>query len=161
MDYCVFLSAVWTLILTAPIHCRGSIAEQVMQCYISPNLMQKQAHLHLGRPQGEDISSKSSFIGELLLEECCITSASVLEQTPLQLHDSCSRVHHTRRRRRRHLDSGRPLIRCSWRCTESTCSSPAEGHMTYTHCVDWLCEAELMHLRHKQRTDQNHIEILL
>ncbi len=26
-----FLSAVWTLILTAPIHCRGSIAEQVMK----------------------------------------------------------------------------------------------------------------------------------
>ncbi len=27
----MFLSAVWTLILTAPIHCRASIAEQVMQ----------------------------------------------------------------------------------------------------------------------------------
>ncbi len=37
VDY-VFLSAVWTLILTAPIHCRASIAEQVMWCYISPNL---------------------------------------------------------------------------------------------------------------------------
>ncbi len=35
----MFLSAVWTLILTAPIHCRASIAEQVMWCYISPNLM--------------------------------------------------------------------------------------------------------------------------
>ncbi len=34
----MFLSAVWTLILTAPIHCRGSIAEQVIKCYISPNL---------------------------------------------------------------------------------------------------------------------------
>ncbi len=34
----MFLSAVWTLILTAPIHCRASIAEQVMQCYISPKL---------------------------------------------------------------------------------------------------------------------------
>ncbi len=34
----MFLSAVWTLILTAPIHCRGSIAEQVMECYIFPNL---------------------------------------------------------------------------------------------------------------------------
>ncbi len=32
----MFLSAVWTLILTAPIHCRASIAEQVMYCYISP-----------------------------------------------------------------------------------------------------------------------------
>ncbi len=26
----MFLSAVWTLILTAPIHCRGSIGEQMM-----------------------------------------------------------------------------------------------------------------------------------
>ncbi len=26
----MFLSAVWTLILTAPIHCRGSIGEQVI-----------------------------------------------------------------------------------------------------------------------------------
>ncbi len=26
----MFLSVVWTLILTAPIHCRGSIGEQVM-----------------------------------------------------------------------------------------------------------------------------------
>ncbi len=28
--YCDVLSAVWTLILTAPIHCRASIAEQVI-----------------------------------------------------------------------------------------------------------------------------------
>ncbi len=44
----MLLSAVWTLILTAPIHCRGSIGEQVMQCYISPNLLKKQTHLHRG-----------------------------------------------------------------------------------------------------------------
>ncbi len=49
----MFLSAVWTLILTAPIHCRGSTGEQVMQCYISPNLMKKQTHLHLGWPEDE------------------------------------------------------------------------------------------------------------
>ncbi len=46
----MFLSAVWTLILTAPIHCRASIAEQVMQCYVSSNLMKKQT-LHLGLPE--------------------------------------------------------------------------------------------------------------
>ncbi len=34
----MFLSAVWSLILTAPVHCRWSTGEQVMQCYISPNL---------------------------------------------------------------------------------------------------------------------------
>ncbi len=44
----MFLSAVWTLILTAPIHCRASIAETVMQCYISPNLTRNKTHLHLG-----------------------------------------------------------------------------------------------------------------
>ncbi len=38
----MFLSPVWTLILTALIHCRGSIGEQVMWCYISPNLMKKE-----------------------------------------------------------------------------------------------------------------------
>ncbi len=30
VDYCDVLSAIWTLILTAPIHCRASIGEQVM-----------------------------------------------------------------------------------------------------------------------------------
>ncbi len=29
----MFLSAVWSLILTAPIHCRGSTGEQVPYCY--------------------------------------------------------------------------------------------------------------------------------
>ncbi len=43
----MFLSGVWTLMLTAPIHCRGSIAEQVS------NLMKKQTHLHLRWPEGE------------------------------------------------------------------------------------------------------------
>ncbi len=36
----MFLSAVWTLFLTAPIHYRASIGDQVMKCYISPNLFQ-------------------------------------------------------------------------------------------------------------------------
>ncbi len=34
----MLVSAVWTLILTAPIHYRASTAELVMWCYISPNL---------------------------------------------------------------------------------------------------------------------------
>ncbi len=55
----MFLSAVWTLILTAPIHCRASNGEQVMQCYISPNLMMKQTHL--GWPGGECIFSEFHF----------------------------------------------------------------------------------------------------
>ncbi len=47
----MFLSAVWTLILTAPIHCRASIDETLMQRHISPNLMKKQTPLHLGWPE--------------------------------------------------------------------------------------------------------------
>ncbi len=30
LELCGVLSAVWTLILTAPIHCRGAIGEQLM-----------------------------------------------------------------------------------------------------------------------------------
>ncbi len=41
----MFWSSVWTLILTAPIHCRASTAEQVMEGCISPNLKQQQTHL--------------------------------------------------------------------------------------------------------------------
>ncbi len=37
----MFLSAVWTLILTAPIHCKGSIGEQVMLGLMFPNLSDK------------------------------------------------------------------------------------------------------------------------
>ncbi len=55
----MFLSAVWTLILTAPIHCRGSTGEQVMEWYISPNLMKKQTHLEW--PEGEQTFSKFLF----------------------------------------------------------------------------------------------------
>ncbi len=64
----MFLSAVWTLILTAPIHCRGSTAEQVMECYISPNLMKKQTHPNLAWLEGVHIFSKFSFLGELFLD---------------------------------------------------------------------------------------------
>ncbi len=60
MDYLqiivMFLSAVWTLILTAPIHCRGSIGEQMMYCCISVNQIKKQTHPHLGLAESEEIS---------------------------------------------------------------------------------------------------------
>ncbi len=48
----MFLSAVWTLILTAPIHYRASIAETLIQRHISINLM-KQTHPNLGWPEGK------------------------------------------------------------------------------------------------------------
>ncbi len=53
----MFLSAVWTLILTAPIHYRASIGEILLQRHISPNLMKKQTHLHLWCSEGEHIFS--------------------------------------------------------------------------------------------------------
>ncbi len=46
------------LILTAPIHCRASIAETLMQWYISPNLMKKQTHPNLGWPEFKYIFSR-------------------------------------------------------------------------------------------------------
>ncbi len=57
----MFLSAVWTLILTAPIHCRASIAETLMQRHISSNLMKKQTHPDLGWSEGEYISVNINF----------------------------------------------------------------------------------------------------
>ncbi len=64
----MFLSAVWTLNLTAPIHCRGwCIGEQVMQCCISSNLMKKQTHLYLGWPEGEHIFILLISLGYSLL----------------------------------------------------------------------------------------------
>ncbi len=60
----MFLSAVWALILTAPIHCRGSIGEQVMLCNIFPNLFWwNQTHLHLGWPDCEYIYSNFFYFG--------------------------------------------------------------------------------------------------
>jgi len=67
VDDCDVLSAVWTLILTAPIHCRASIGESdVMLNFSKYVLMKKQTHLHLGWPEDECISSTFSFLGELL-----------------------------------------------------------------------------------------------
>ncbi len=47
-----FLSAVWNLILTAPIHCKGTTCE-VMLNFSRSFQMKKQTHLHLGWPEGE------------------------------------------------------------------------------------------------------------
>ncbi len=63
----MFLSVVWTLILTAPIHRRASIGEQMMQCYIYPNLMKKQTYQRLGWPCRGYIFSQFACLGELFL----------------------------------------------------------------------------------------------
>ncbi len=70
----MFLSAVWTLILTAPIHCRASIAETVMQCYISPNLMKKQTHFWVNYSFNfvSDVSPKILSLYILLLSNYCL-----------------------------------------------------------------------------------------
>ncbi len=45
LEWCGLLWCFYqTLILTAPIHCRASIAETLMQRHISTNLMKKQTH---------------------------------------------------------------------------------------------------------------------
>ncbi len=54
MDYLLwiivmFLSSVWTLILTAPIHCRASTGEQVIECYISPDHIYILDELRVGK----------------------------------------------------------------------------------------------------------------
>ncbi len=49
----MFLSAVWTLILAAPIHCRASTGDEqvkVMQNFSKSVLMKEQPHLHLRWP---------------------------------------------------------------------------------------------------------------
>ncbi len=76
----MFLSAVWTLILTAPIHCRASIAETLMECCVSPNLMKKQTHLHLGFcTQGEIWFVKCSFI-KVLLNDLLLSSVFIISR---------------------------------------------------------------------------------
>ncbi len=63
------LSTVWSLILTAPIHCRGSIGEQVMECYISPNMMKKQKLiLILDGLRVSKCFSKLKILGELQIQ---------------------------------------------------------------------------------------------
>ncbi len=54
MDYLwiivMFLSAVWTLILTAPIHCRGSLVSKWCNATF---FQKKQTHVLFGWPEGE------------------------------------------------------------------------------------------------------------
>ncbi len=59
-----------------------SIGEQVMQCYISPNLMKKRTRLHLGWTKGEDIVSKCSVLSELLLQMCVTSLFSYFNNYP-------------------------------------------------------------------------------
>ncbi len=55
VDYCDALSAIWTLMLMAPIHRRGFTGEQVLHYSKSvPKIKQthlKQTHIHLGWPR--------------------------------------------------------------------------------------------------------------
>ncbi len=57
----MWLSAVWTLILTAPIHCRASTGEQVMERYISPNLFWWRNKLILDGLRVSTFSAKCHF----------------------------------------------------------------------------------------------------
>ncbi len=60
----MFLSAIWTLILTAPIHCRGSIWEQVMLNF-SKSVLMKNELIYIF---GLSVSKFSAFLeGEISL----------------------------------------------------------------------------------------------
>ncbi len=56
----MFLSSFWTLLLTPPIHWRGSVGKQMMESwnqvhYSKSVFVKKQTCLHLGWPEGEYI----------------------------------------------------------------------------------------------------------
>ncbi len=54
------LSAVWTLILMAPIHCSGSTSEQVMLNSSKSVRIKQQTHLYLGWPISTSWSKSST-----------------------------------------------------------------------------------------------------
>ncbi len=58
---CALLWCFLTLILTAPIHCRGSIGEQVMLDFPKSVEIKKQSHLHLGWSEDEYILANFNF----------------------------------------------------------------------------------------------------
>ncbi len=54
----MILSAVWTLILMAPIHCKVFMGEQIIYCnakFLQICSDEETTHLHLGCPEGEYI----------------------------------------------------------------------------------------------------------
>ncbi len=53
----MFLSAIWTLILTAPIHCRGCTGEQVVAKCPNISSNKETKNLHLGWLEGENMFS--------------------------------------------------------------------------------------------------------
>ncbi len=59
MDYHDVVSAVWTLILTAPIHCRGSIGDLMLN--FSKSVLSKK-QTYLGWPEAEYIELKNIFL---------------------------------------------------------------------------------------------------
>ncbi len=66
-------------ILTAPIDCRGSTGEQVMQCYISPDLFwwKIQTPLHLRWPGGEYFQQTFIFEWTISLRMVALRSKSI------------------------------------------------------------------------------------
>ncbi len=77
------LSAVWTLILTAPIHCRVSNGEEVMLNFSKSVLMKKQTHLHLGWPESEQIFEWT--IPLIFMETFQCTKGSLVEKKLLRI----------------------------------------------------------------------------
>ncbi len=63
----MFLSAVRTLILMAPIHCNGYFGEQVMECYISSNKEKKTLIYILSGLRVNQFSAFFSFWVQIVL----------------------------------------------------------------------------------------------
>ncbi len=65
--YSWFIVLLLSAVLTAPIHCRGFIGEQVMLCWISPNLFQWRNTFIYILDEVESIFRKCLILGELFL----------------------------------------------------------------------------------------------
>ncbi len=93
LDYCEVLAAVWTLILTAPIHCRGSIIEQIMECFFLivrlKNTCALLCYLNIFLLFWSSTTEKSSQ--DNLLNICFRVSLKIVSHMGLKQHeDSCN-----------------------------------------------------------------------
>ncbi len=84
----MFLSAVWTLILTAPIHWRGSNGEEVIKLnFLKYVPTKKQTHLHIGWHDGTGTSKNVK-----IMEKVNIFCHSFQKVNPIYYIDSLHRV---------------------------------------------------------------------
>ncbi len=87
VDYCDVFISVWTLILTAPIHCRASTGDAML--YFSKSVqMKKQTHLHLGWSENIALASLH-FWGNCSFKSIKVSMKSILYQNIYFHHIVC------------------------------------------------------------------------